>query len=274
MNENKTANELILEEIRKSRQELKATIEAVEVRISLKIEETNRKLNKIEKEYKEISEKIEKIEIKQKENNIIIFGLHKTPEQINLQTIRSEIKKLVDVDINESDLNNFYPLGKKENCPVKVEFVSYLKKKSILSNGNKLKGTNVSIVNDLTIKQQHEHKILRKHLYLAKQDGNHNSYIRRNKLHVNNEIYSAQELEQQYVDGCRDLTKPNSASETPAKDSNTNFEHPAVLTNNKPASNTPGGATGRKVIKETARKLAREETKDDKIKTRSNKISK
>lgn len=56
MDDQKITNELILEEIRKSSQELKATVEGLEVKILLKIEEINRRLNKVEKQNIEIEE--------------------------------------------------------------------------------------------------------------------------------------------------------------------------------------------------------------------------
>ncbi|KAJ8962755.1 hypothetical protein NQ318_001153 [Aromia moschata] len=55
-------NELILEEIKKSKQELKASIEAVEVKVLLKIEEVNRRINALEQKNKNLEDKLENIE--------------------------------------------------------------------------------------------------------------------------------------------------------------------------------------------------------------------
>ncbi|KAJ8933179.1 hypothetical protein NQ318_006473, partial [Aromia moschata] len=73
-------NELILEEIKKSKQELKASIEAVEVKVLLKIEEVNRRINSLEQKNKNLEDKLENIERTQRKNNIIIFGMQNVQE--------------------------------------------------------------------------------------------------------------------------------------------------------------------------------------------------
>ncbi|XP_057663191.1 uncharacterized protein LOC130898139 [Diorhabda carinulata] len=209
--------EIILEEIISSKEELKSLIEAVEVRLSLKIEDLYRKLNKVEAENRHLSNKIENIERKTKENNIVIFGLDTKPEEITPEYICNELGRLVNVTINESDLNNIYSLGRKERAPIRVEFVSYLKKSEVLKNAKNLKGTNISVANDLTLIQREEHKILRKHLILAKTNNHINCYIRRNKLFVDGKIYSPEELE---VIETTEINRPKSNSEpaTPKRD--------------------------------------------------------
>lgn len=270
-------NKLILEEIKKSRQELKATIEATEVKVLLKIEEINRRLNKVEQQNIEIEEKLEQLDRLGRKNNIIIFGLQQ-PQQITAQSICQEIKRLIDVNISLSDLNNFYPLGKEEYCPLKVEFISYIKKASILKNSNKLKGTNIYIANDLTQKQRNENKILRKHLYLAKQEGKSSCYIKRNKLHVDNEIYTPQELENCEEAETTHLEKPNSAPETPTVQTLSNREERKnqeksldkfILKTPENRKTNPGESSkGNKEFKESDRPA-----KANKIKTRSGSVS-
>lgn len=208
-------NENILEEIIRSKQELKALVEAIEVRLTLKIEDLNRRTNRLEIQNEHIINKIENLERKSKENNIIIFGLNTEPGEITVDYIRKEIKKLVDVNIAESDLNNFYPLGKTNNPPIKIELTSFLKKATILKNARKLRGTRISIASDLTIKQRHENNILRKHLNLAKGNKENNCYIRGNRLHVDGKIYTAEELENQEETGNNITEKPQSAPGTP-----------------------------------------------------------
>lgn len=208
--------EMVINEIKLTKQELKSIIEAVEVRITLKIEDINRRLSKVEKQNQLFEEKIEQLERKSKENNIIIFGLKHPAQNISVDFITSEFRRLIEVDIQELDIKNFYALGKTETAPIKVEFVSILKKNSILTNSKKLKGTNITISNDLTIKQREENKTLRKHLNLARQDENTNCFIKRNKLYVNNKIYSVKDLEQseERVETA-EKSKINSAPGTP-----------------------------------------------------------
>ncbi|KAG5883850.1 hypothetical protein JTB14_000680 [Gonioctena quinquepunctata] len=127
---------MVLDEIRKTKQELISIIEAVEGRLTLKVEEITNRLNKLERENYMLKEELELQERKNKEKNIIIFGLKHTG-QITLEFIT--LKKLIGVELLPTDLSNFYPLEKKESCPIKVELVSYLKKTSLMVNAKQLK---------------------------------------------------------------------------------------------------------------------------------------
>ncbi|KAK9878334.1 hypothetical protein WA026_021349 [Henosepilachna vigintioctopunctata] len=66
--------------------------------------------------------------------NIIIFGLEK-PFEVTPAFICEEIRRLLQVELKESDISDLYQLGKKNNCPIKVEFISYLKKKENIQKG-------------------------------------------------------------------------------------------------------------------------------------------
>lgn len=123
----------VIDEIRCTKQELKTVIEAVEVRLSLKVEEINREVYRLKKENRLLHETIEKLDRKSKENNIVIFGLKHPPQNISASFILTELKRLTDVDVNEIDLNNFYSLGKTDSCPIKVEFISFRKKIEIIT---------------------------------------------------------------------------------------------------------------------------------------------
>ncbi|KAJ8933440.1 hypothetical protein NQ314_013997 [Rhamnusium bicolor] len=260
-------NKLILEEIRKTRQELKAIVEAVEVNVLKKIEETNKRINKVEQHITIIDEKLEEFDKIIRKNNIIIFGLTQ-PQQIKADVVCQELKRLVDVDINLSELNDFYPLGKTKNCPLKVEFTSYLKKALILRNLHKLKGSNISIANDQTPKQREENKILRKHLQQAKQNVDNICFIKRNKLHINDEIYTPEELKNCEQSDIINPTKSNSEPKTPAIQTASNRaegkEQELNLNTPKKPTTPAESAKGKKEVKEASKVL-----KENKIKTRS-----
>lgn len=208
------SNEDIIAEIKRNSQELKSLIEAVEVRLSLKVEDINRKITKLEIENEKLTTSVEFLDRKLRERNIIIFGLKSNSEQITTEFVKNNIKKLVNVDIADSDLNNFYTLGKANNPPIKIELTTLLKKKEILKNAKNLSGSVISIANDLTIIQRHQNKILRKHLNLARGNKEQNCFIRGNKLHVNGKSYLPEELENQ-EDKENFIQKPRSAPGTP-----------------------------------------------------------
>lgn len=101
----KPSSEAIINEIKKCKQELKSSIQALEAKLSLKIKEINRRLMKSENESLEFEQRLERIEQKQRENYIVIFNLQ-TGVEINSEGI-CQLKKLVNVTLNESDLNNW-----------------------------------------------------------------------------------------------------------------------------------------------------------------------
>lgn len=216
MVEDKITINTLYEEVLKNRNEIRSYIEASEVRLLLKIEELKLRLDSVEKENLTLQNRIEYLERTNKKNNIIIFGLIKDDEKITTTLIIQELNKLLELNLAETDINNLYRLGQFENSPVKVEFISYLKKIQVLKNCSKLKGTNISIVHDLTPQQRQDNQILKKHLKVAKQNRNNICYIKKNKLHINEEIYTLEQLREKenYEDFLME-TKSSSAPATP-----------------------------------------------------------
>ncbi|KAG5874150.1 hypothetical protein JTB14_029460 [Gonioctena quinquepunctata] len=202
----------IHEEILKNRVEIKNCIEASETRLLLKFEQLKNTVSKLEKENYTLREEVENLKRIQNKKNIIIFGLKKKREEITAENLCRDLNEILGVELREGDVGDIYPLGKSINCPIKIEFNSNLKKKEVLTNCNKLKGRNISIANDLTHTQRSENKILRKHLFLAKQEGNYRDcYIRGDRLFVDGISYGVEDLEKEdYPE-----TKHNSAPSTP-----------------------------------------------------------
>lgn len=187
-------NRQLLEEIVKTRSDLKNLIEASETRLQMKFEILNNRIKTLEKENIKLNDKIEKLERESKKNNLVIFGLVKNSKEVTAASICNHIRQLLDVKLTETEINNIYTLGKTENSPIKLELISYLKKREILGNCRKLKGTKTYITNDLTEKQREEVKILRTHLHQAKAHTDKKSYIKGNRLFVDNIAYTAEEL--------------------------------------------------------------------------------
>lgn len=185
------------EEIVRNGEEIKLAIKASEANLLMKIEELNHRVSSLEVENCHLSNKIETLEILNKKNNIIIFGLDK-PELQTPNQICQELKNCLKIDVELTDLNNAYPLKTTgEGKPIKVEFVSYLKKAEIFKNCKNLKGTGISIANDLTYKQRQENRILRSYLNSVRQTyPEDKTYIRGNKLFINNRAYTVEELEE------------------------------------------------------------------------------
>ncbi|KAK9891873.1 hypothetical protein WA026_017359 [Henosepilachna vigintioctopunctata] len=146
----------IYEEIISSKQEIKNTIADSEARLLLEIQELKIRVNALEEENSELKNNIEFAERKLNRKNLVIFGLKKSGAEISLSYVCKELNRLLDVEIAESDVSDCFPLGNGQNCPVKIELLTNIKKRQIFSNLRKLKGTGIAVSHDLTRKQREE----------------------------------------------------------------------------------------------------------------------
>lgn len=208
----------VFEEIVLTRNELKNTIQASEVRLKLDCETLRKKISSLEKENADLKGKLELLDRNSRKNNLVVFGVQ-NPTEVTPDSICREVKNLVGVDLTVAEISNIFPLGRSNKCPVKIELVSQLKKTLILKNCKKLKGTNVYIVNDLTETQRVENKILRKHLSKARETVTNIAYIKGNKLFVNDIGYTIEDLEPQEIEDEEENTnkyKNRSAPSSPS----------------------------------------------------------
>lgn len=185
----------VLHEIKKNRSEIKNAIEAIEARLLLEIADLKNKNCQLEEKNQKLQEEIERIKRNSNKNSIVVFGLQIPRDTFTIQDICSHIFTLIEVEIKPADINNYYTLGNTPDSPLKIDFVNYWVKSNILKNCFKLKDKKgISIAPALTQKQRTETKILRKHLFLAKQDKKENCYIKQGKLYVNNQVYTVDDL--------------------------------------------------------------------------------
>ncbi|KAK9882624.1 hypothetical protein WA026_022261 [Henosepilachna vigintioctopunctata] len=116
-------------------------------------------------------------------------------EAMTAQSVVQEINRPLKIELSESDINDVYTLGKGINKPIKVELLSFVKKKKISHNTKQLKNTKIFISNDLTELQREEQNILRQHLKYLRENTEKRCYIKGNKLIIDNRGYNATELE-------------------------------------------------------------------------------
>ncbi|KAG5862574.1 hypothetical protein JTB14_026741 [Gonioctena quinquepunctata] len=164
------------------------------------------------------------------------------------ETIFKKVGDLLSIDLKARDINDYYFLGNSDTSPLKIELCSFLKKKDVFQKKSCLKGSNISIVNDLTPTQRKQYKLLKKHLNLAKQDGNKQCFIKKN---MNNDIYEISDLEnlEKRPDN---IYTPNSAPPTPTpktkQTSDINQAHGSQNQTNTPEINSnPEKQTNSKV---------------------------
>lgn len=208
----------LYDEILNNRTEIRNIIEASEARLLLKLEEANRKILHLEEENLNLKNKVEFLDREIRRNNIAVFGLNKLQNsEINENFICKELNRVLGTNLRESDICNIFPLGKTEKCPVRIKLRNHQQKREIFKNCYKLKGCRLSITNDLTIEQQKQHSILRRHLTLTRLD-NRKSIIRGNKLIVDNITYSVEDLLKVEEDKeSKTRSNTNSAPPTPTR---------------------------------------------------------
>lgn len=127
-----------------------------------------------------------------------------------------------------------------------------------MKNAKNLKGTNISIANDLTEKQRKQYQILRKHLNLARGNKEENCFIKGNKLHVNGKIYTPEDLEDWEDTEDTPFEKPQSAPNTPITAKAREITRPTV----KPVESALASKNPQQKNKETGEK--------QRMKTRTN----
>lgn len=219
--------------------EISSEIKIENAKILEKLDDQNRKIADLNNKYNQLELRCMHLERQYRKNNIIIFGLNVVQESNILEFTLNKFLELLQIKVVESDINNIYVIKTEKGTPIKVEFVSYLKKELILKNANKLKGKKIFIAQDLCHEDRRDNKVLQRHLKLARSKNNF-AKIKGNKLTVNEDVYTVEQLvamdsanEAVRTESNLELNKnyqSNSAPSTPATEQNfgSTFSFPNV----------------------------------------------
>lgn len=140
-----------------------------------------------------LKKKCDRIDRLIRRGNVIFFGLECANKDL-LQLVLNVFETRLKVGVTVSDLDDVCTIGKgKLNRPIIVRFVSHLKKREVLANVKLLKGTKLFLAEDLTWEERQRNKILTKHLREVR-DKDLNAFLKGNRLFVNGEIYTAEDL--------------------------------------------------------------------------------
>lgn len=159
------------------------------------VAEITEKLGQRDAKITRLHEKYLSLEWRNRKNNVIVFGLQGGSTDIIQHTL-DKINHLLGLNLEKRDVNNVYRLGRNENSPIKIEFISFLRKLELFKNKERLKllkGEHISITNDLCEEDRGVHKVLVEHLKEARRD-NKRARIRGNKLQIENVWYTAKDL--------------------------------------------------------------------------------
>lgn len=191
----------LLQEVKVQNNIIKTDIKTIKEDLNYykgKIQDLEDKVSELEGENTNLQKRVKNLEESAKKNQIIVFGLEEETEELLEDRILHFLTNNLSTNISAQNIDNIYRIGKKgrgNTRPVIVRFVRYLEKQLVLRNANKLKGTGISISNDLTHQQQQEQKILYKYFRIAKSKG-FPAKIIKGQLVVHEEIFQVNDLKE------------------------------------------------------------------------------
>lgn len=221
----------VIQEVKKQNNDIRADIQDIKRDLAehrLRVLELEEKVGELVSENSRLKERVKYSEEAAKRNQVVVFGLEERTEDSLENRIIDTFTNILLVNIKPQDLDNIYRIGTKSegrHRPVVVRFVRYFVKRQILQNLKKLKGTGITVTNDLTIEQQQNQKLLYKYFKIAKSK-NFEAKISKNYLIVNENTFSVTDLKQASAESFTDffinkkqLFPSNSAPATPERQS-------------------------------------------------------
>lgn len=163
------------------------------------LSETKSDVRELQKQNLDLKKTIHNLDRRSRKNNVIFYGF----ENIGAESQSDQENKICEfckdylkVNINSSDIENCYRLGKNFNKPrpVFVKFCNYKLKSELFKNAKNLKNTNYAISDDLTPSERQDRYKLMKHKATANKM-NLRARVSRNNLIVEDISYSLNELD-------------------------------------------------------------------------------
>lgn len=142
------------------------------------------------------NDRLQRIERGLKAKNLVFNGIPEPNDECNVKEIIHQIiNEKLEVACNEDDIESVERLGAKGKYPrtVHVKFRKELLRNTVIKNRKELKGTSIFIDEDFPYEVRQERKILREVLKSKKQCGQ-NGYIRYNKLIIDGEEYTVEDI--------------------------------------------------------------------------------
>lgn len=236
----------IFEEIKLLRNDLKEGLGGLEDKLLLRLEDTQKRVLELEATNITLNRRLEALEKYERKNSIVIFGLKLPQGQSVPELVIAKLNELLETELSLSDVDDIYAFGSSDRKTIRVRFISYLKKRNLLKNCGKLKGSDVFVSNDLTYKEREEHRFLKTHQRLAKLEGKA-AFIRGNTLIIEGEPYTAKKLQEKHIGGKerqRRSSEPSEFYSTPeAKSARVYKSHKIASSKHTPVATSSGPLT-------------------------------
>jgi len=160
-----------------------------------KIEELQTVTQKLQAENTELRKRIVIQDEIIKRKNILVFGLEETENSLE-QVVLDFLSIKLQIKITSNELDDFYRIGDKtsnKRRPILIKFLREKTAKQVLKHAKNLKGSGISIAQDLPLEKRTEKKILYDFLKVAKEK-KFSAKIQHNKLHINKDVYTIETL--------------------------------------------------------------------------------
>lgn len=154
--------------------------ETLRQKITTQLEDNNKIVSELKQECKQLHDKCDSLEQYSRRNNIRIFGLEETPNEINIE--EKMVNLFTVLNITSEHIDRCHRAGPKVNNkhrPILIKFVNYKHKAMVLKNKRMFNG--VKIKEDLTrTRNQLFYKAIEKYGYKNVWTSNGNIAIKMN----------------------------------------------------------------------------------------------
>nr|CAI5824670.1 unnamed protein product [Callosobruchus analis] len=189
--------------------EITSKIEKENQKIIAKFESCADKIKKLETDCNHLKKQCVDFDRYMRKNNLMLFGLSIPTEYDKLLPhVLEQLNKVLELTLVENDINNITKFKVKDKWAIKLEFVSYLKKKHLLKSVSKLKGTKIYITEDLSHSDRQLRKQLYTHLKAARAKKMYAKIIG-DRLQINSDFYTLEDLENESQSANQSPNEPN-----------------------------------------------------------------
>lgn len=149
----KTTIKNAVKELLEDEEFLSKVAEKVSLKVNEKLQLLEQKVDDLQKQNKQLKYRVNELDQYSRRNNLRIFNVNEQTEEELNKTIIKLCKDKLKLTIKDHEIENCYRTGLIKpniNRPIFLKLNSYNTKQSIIQNRKLLKGSKVSIVEDLT----------------------------------------------------------------------------------------------------------------------------
>lgn len=195
------------------------------------IRNLNKQIDNLKEENIQLRDRISVIEKKKRKNNLVVFGLKPTDLNPVEDTI-NELSQKLGVELDKSDISNLYvPKQNQTGVPIHLEFLSFFKKAEVLKNSFKLKNSGISVANDMSKEEREIHKVLRKKIKEARENGHEAKFSGNGKIKIDGVEHHYKDIIERDNFRTENSSGTNTGSNQPEKESTT--RKPSTTTKNE-----------------------------------------